>query len=58
MGKKFLCRDLGMDCPFEAQAETEEELMQKIAEHGRTAHGITEISPEMMEKVKQAIKDE
>jgi predicted small metal-binding protein len=58
MGKKFLCRDVGMDCPFEAHAETEEELMQKIAEHGRAAHSITEISPEMMEKVKQAIKDE
>lgn len=58
MGKKFLCKDVGMDCPYEAHAETEEELMQKIAEHGKTAHGITEISPELMEKVKQAIKDE
>jgi predicted small metal-binding protein len=58
MGKKFLCKDLGMDCPYEAHAETEEELMQQIAEHGKTAHGITEISPEMMEQVKQAIKEE
>ena len=58
MGKKFLCKDVGMDCPFEAHAETEEELMPKIAEHGKTAHGITEISPEMMERVKEAIREE
>ncbi len=58
MGKKFVCSDIGVDCPFEAHAETEEELMQKIAEHGRVAHGITEISPEMAEKVKKAIKDD
>ncbi len=58
MAKKFLCKDVGMDCPFEAQAETEEELMKQIAEHGKTAHGITEITPDLMEKVKAAIKDE
>jgi predicted small metal-binding protein len=58
MGKKFLCKDIGMDCPFEAHAETEEELMQQIAEHGKTVHGITEVTPDLMEKVKQNIQDE
>jgi predicted small metal-binding protein len=58
MGKKFLCRDVGMDCPFEAHAGTEEELMQKIMKHGKEAHDLTEIPPELAEKVKQAIKDE
>ncbi len=58
MGKKFLCKDIGMDCPFEAHADTEDELMQKIAEHGQTAHGMTEIPADLMEKIKQAIKDE
>ena len=58
MGKKFLCKDIGMDCPFEVHADTEEELMQKIAEHGKEAHGMTEMSAEVLEKIKQAIKDE
>lgn len=58
MAKKFLCKDIGVDCPAEIRADTEEELMQKIAEHGREVHGITEITPEMMDKVKQAVKDE
>ena len=34
MGKAFYCKDLGMDCPFEAHAETEEELMKQLAEVG------------------------
>ena len=58
MGKKFLCKDIGMYCPFEAHADTEEELMHKIAEHGKEAHGMTEMSAEVLEKIKQAIKDE
>jgi predicted small metal-binding protein len=29
----FECKDIGMSCPFEATAKTEDELMNKIAEH-------------------------
>ena len=52
----FKCSDTGMDCPFEASAPTEEELMQKIAKHAKEAHGMDPVSPEMLEKVKKAIK--
>jgi len=45
-----------MNCPFEATARTEEELMKKIAEHAATAHNMKTISPDMMAKVKKAIK--
>lgn len=51
------CKDLGMDCGFKATAETEEELLKKVAEHAAEVHGMKEISPEMMEKVKAAIKE-
>jgi len=50
------CKDVGVDCEFEATAETEEELLKKVAEHAAEVHGMKEISPEMMEKVKAAIK--
>lgn len=50
------CKDLGMDCGFKATAETEEELLKKVAEHTAEVHGMKEISPETMEKVKSIIK--
>jgi predicted small metal-binding protein len=58
VAKSFVCKDIGVDCPWSGRAETEEELMKQIAEHAKTVHGMEEISPDMMEKVKQAIKDE
>ena len=50
------CKDLGMDCGFKATAETEDELLKKVAEHAAEVHGIKEISPDLMEKVKSIIK--
>jgi predicted small metal-binding protein len=42
---------------FEAWAETEEELMEMVALHARTAHGIEDIPTEMAEKVQAAIEE-
>ena len=57
MAKMLRCRDVGMDCDFVARAETEEELMRKVAEHAKTVHGMSEISPDIAAKVKAAIKE-
>jgi predicted small metal-binding protein len=57
MAKSIKCLDVGVDCDFEARAETEEQLMKKVAEHARTKHNITEIPPELVQKVKAAIRD-
>ena len=58
MTKVITCRDVGMDCDFEARGETEQEIMQKCAEHARTDHGMQKIPPELAAKVKSAIRDE
>ena len=58
MAKIIRCRDVGMDCDFEARAETEEKLMKKVAEHAGTTHDMTEIPEEVLTKVRAAIKDE
>ena len=55
--KTITCRDVGPDCAFTASADTEEELLQKVAAHA-SEHGIVEVTPELIEKVKSAIKDE
>ncbi len=52
----FACRDIGMDCDFKASAATEAELLGKIAEHAKSAHKIDKIPPDLMDKVKKAIK--
>ena len=58
MTKVVRCRDLGVDCDFEARAETEEEILKKWAEHASKDHNMTEIPPEVVEKIRKAIRDE
>ena len=58
MAKTMSCRDVGPDCDFVARAETEEELMQQVAEHAAAVHGMQEVPPEIAEKVQAAIRDE
>jgi predicted small metal-binding protein len=58
MSKVLKCREVGMDCDFEARGETEQQVMQKAAEHANSAHQIAEITPELAAKVKSAIHDE
>jgi predicted small metal-binding protein len=52
----FKCRDIGLNCPFEAKGKTNEELLKKIADHAKTAHNMTSIPPDTMDKIKKAIK--
>jgi predicted small metal-binding protein len=58
MSKVLKCREVGMDCDFEARGETEQQVMQKAAEHAKSEHQIPEITPELAVKVKSAIRDE
>ena len=57
MAKSIKCRDVGVDCDFEAKANTVEELMQKCAEHAKTEHGMKDIPPELAAKVQAAIRE-
>ncbi|GAB3342969.1 hypothetical protein GCM10027299_58260 [Larkinella ripae] len=55
--KTVYCRDLGFDCPGVVKANTEDELLQQVAEHAKTAHGVT-VTPELAEQVKMLIKED
>jgi len=50
------CKDVGVDCSFTAEAPTEEELLKKVAQHAKDAHGMTSIDAATLAKVKGAIK--
>lgn len=58
MPKSFTCADAGVNCNWKGQGETEQELMQKIGAHARTAHNLAEIPQDLARKVKGAIKEE
>ncbi len=51
----FKCRDMDLDCDFEASADSEDELLSQIAEHADEVHDISTISPELMDQVLRAI---
>ena len=59
MAKSLSCADVGVtDCNWSASAETEEELMVKVREHAKDHHGHQQIPAELMEKIKNSIKEQ
>jgi len=55
--KRFACKDIGMQCGFNAEAASEEELMPKIANHARAAHNMAQMDEQTMAKIRAAIKE-
>ena len=53
---KIGCKDVGVDCSFTAEGATEEELLKKVAQHAKDAHGMTSIDAAILAKVKGTIK--
>lgn len=58
MAKVLHCSDVGFECEAVIRAETEEEVLKKAAEHVQSVHNLKEISDEVVEKVRAAIRDE
>jgi len=58
MEKVIRCRDVGFDCNGVIKAKTEDEALKLVAEHAMKVHGLKEITPEIIKKVKSVIRDE
>jgi predicted small metal-binding protein len=56
MAKHLRCRDLGMNCDFEATGATEDDIMRQAAAHAQRAHQTAEIPPELASQVRAAIR--
>ena len=52
------CRDVGFDCEGVVKAESEDELLKQVVEHAGSAHGVEEVTEEIVEKVKSVIRTE
>jgi predicted small metal-binding protein len=55
MTVRIACDDVVPGCRFTASGETEEELIDKVAVHAAHDHGVREMTPELVAKVKAAI---
>ena len=56
--KKIACNAVVPGCTFTASAETEAELLLQVASHADHAHGVKHVTPELLRKVKSAIRDD
>ena len=57
MAKVIYCKDAGFDCTEVIRGQTEEEVLQKAAEHAKTVHNM-DVTPEMAQQVRSLIRDE
>ncbi len=55
--KHFECGSLVPGCTWHTDAQEAAEVVRRAADHLRTAHGETEIRPEMVERIKERIVD-
>jgi len=58
MSKILRCADIVPGCDYVAHGESESDVLQQAAEHARTVHQVSEISPELADKVRSVIRDE
>lgn len=58
MKKVIHCRDLGYDCDGIIRAHTEKEAIEMAILHAERLHGLPEATPEIIMKMKSALKEE
>ena len=56
--KRFDCGTLVPGCSWHARAEDQAEVVRRAVEHMRTVHGETIIRENMVDNIKERIKDE
>ena len=52
------CRDVGFDCDGVVRAESVDQLLQQVAEHAQSTHGLNEVTDEIVEQVKSVIRED
>lgn len=57
MEKLLRCRNLGIDCDFEACGESAEEVLKTAVDHARAIHGLKDISEKDRLRVRAAVQD-
>jgi predicted small metal-binding protein len=58
MAKVLKCGDVVPGCNVEIRGDSEHDVLRKAAEHAKTDHHMESVPPEVLSKVKSAIRDE
>jgi predicted small metal-binding protein len=54
--KELRCGTVMPGCNFVARGATEEEVLKKAAEHAKDKHNVRELTPDLVVRVKAAIR--
>jgi predicted small metal-binding protein len=57
MAKVLRCKDIGIDCDFEAAGKTIDEVLKKAAAHARKDHGVKPVTQDYLKSWKKHIKN-
>ena len=58
MKKVIRCKDVGFDCEGVIKANSENEALALAADHAKKVHGLKEVTPEIVAKIKSVMKEE
>ena len=56
--KVLNCKDVGMDCDFQARGRSASEVLKKAAAHATKAHGVKKVTKGYLESWRGRIHDE
>ncbi|HKW41602.1 MAG TPA: DUF1059 domain-containing protein [Gemmatimonadales bacterium] len=56
MVKELRCGDVMPGCDFVARGATEEEVLKRAAQHAQEKHNVKQLTPDLVVKVKAAIR--
>ena len=56
MSKVLKCKDVGINCTFEASGKTVDEVLKKAADHARKEHGVKRVTQDYLKSWKKLIK--
>lgn len=57
MAKVLRCREIGVECDFEAKGRTVEEVLEKAKAHARTDHGVKRVTADYLKSWKKFIRN-
>jgi predicted small metal-binding protein len=56
VAKELRCGDVMPGCNFVASGATEDEVLKKAAQHAKEKHNVKELTPDLVMKVKAAMR--
>ncbi len=57
MALEFRCKNVGVVCNASLEADTEEELLTKIAGHAADAHGVAQLTATLVNYAKSTVEE-